>query len=277
VGLGGVSWDDFAQRRVSVNNMFVTAINPLTPQGVTDRVRLDKVTVVPDGALPNPYPSNYPDSGDKTIDMMWGFPSELVGVASTHPQYGPLYIDSPEAQNVEYSLMHELSHARYLDDLYAINIQIGLLVLQNDLTAASTSMTVNYPAGTGDFSLPAKIQIGGELVICQSASGNTFTACQRGAGGTTPRSHAAGVSLHHAVVPLTDGSGNLVQGSRRPTIGFDDHLYYNRYGADMMNGGQVYCSIPPAGTKLRARLWELQRPAISGITRMTALCIISLR
>lgn len=242
LGIGSNSWDDWAQRQMRTwNQIFEASINPLTPQGVTERVRLDKVTVVPDGALPNPYPSNTPDINDKSIDLQWGFPSELVGVPSTHPQYGPFYLDYPPALLVEYSLMHELSHARYLDDLYTLNVVADPTTLSNAIGPSDTSFNVGSSVGSGAFTPPAYLAIEGELVVCQSASGTLFSDCTRGAEGTTPRAHAGGAGINRAAVRLQDGQGNLVMGSpAMPLLAFNDHLYLNHYGDDLMNGGQIY-------------------------------------
>jgi len=110
-GLGNVSWDDYAQAQIRRwNQMMAEAIHPLTPQGIIDRVRLDKVTVVPDGTL---ISSNRPVLNDKTVDMMWGF----IGYS--------FYIQNPSTQDFDPGLLHELSHARYLTDLYGLDVGFG--------------------------------------------------------------------------------------------------------------------------------------------------------
>jgi len=68
--------------------MLANAIYPETPKGVRDRVRLDKITVVPDGALPlvpltgidqpGAGSSTHPNRNDRRVDMQWGFPAELL-------------------------------------------------------------------------------------------------------------------------------------------------------------------------------------------------------
>jgi hypothetical protein len=243
LGLGSVSWDDWAQRQIHAwNQMFENAVSPLTPQGIIDRVRLDKVTVVPDGMLPA-CATNFPAPDDKTIDLQWGFPSEEVGIPSGHICGAfNYYIENPGSQNVEYSLMHELSHARYLIDLYGLNVFVNAAHLSAD--ADSISSTLNLDRNVeedSNFQVPAYLAIEGELVICQTKSGNTFLSCSRGADGTTSRSHASGALVNLATVRLQDGKGNLIQGSpAMPVIGWEDHLYYNRYPNDLMSGGQVY-------------------------------------
>lgn len=115
-------WEDWAQRHVKIwNDMFANAIFELTPHGVLDRIRIDKITVVPDGALPlnGGLPTNNPNLNDRTVDLQWGFPKTLIE--------GDFYADH---QNVsknnpfyfEGSLLHELGHARYLIDVYGFNL-----------------------------------------------------------------------------------------------------------------------------------------------------------
>jgi hypothetical protein len=185
-GLGGASnsWDDWAQRQMRTwNQMFASATSPLTPQGVTDRVRLDKVVVAADGALP-PCATNFP-SDDKTVDLMWGFPAEEVGVQAGHAcGTWNLYIDNPDFMDIEYSLMHELSHARYLVDLYGLNVFINSAVLSMPASSVVTSLYVGREIEDDDnFPIPAYLAIEGELVICQAKSGSMFSGCTRGAEG----------------------------------------------------------------------------------------------
>ena len=83
LGLGSVSWDDWAQRQLQRwNQMFAGAVHPLTPQGITERVRLDKVVILPDGTWPDCANTIWPE--DQTVDLVWGFAAELVGVHSGH-------------------------------------------------------------------------------------------------------------------------------------------------------------------------------------------------
>jgi hypothetical protein len=113
------SWEDWAQRQIAKwNEMLATAIFPSTPQGCYDRVRLDQVIVVWDGALPlnGGLPTNHPDTSDRTVDMMWGFEKDILSTG-----FYTLYnVNSPF--NLEPGLIHELNHARYIVDSYALNI-----------------------------------------------------------------------------------------------------------------------------------------------------------
>lgn len=117
------SWEDWAQRHVKRwNFMFANAFYPEAPNGVQDRIRLDKVTIVPDGSLPlvsGWLPTNAPNANDRTIDLQWGFVSEGLS--------GSFYSDHKNINDnnpfyFEGSLFHELGHARYLIDVYGFNV-----------------------------------------------------------------------------------------------------------------------------------------------------------
>lgn len=145
LGIGSNSWEDWAQRQVGLWNFFNSmAIYPLTPQGVTDRVRLDKVTVVPDGALPlhGGLPSNNPDTTDRTVDLQWGFDADLLssGFYANHTS-----VARENAFHLEQSLIHELGHARYLIDYYAMDLansasSTQVQILENGSSVAGTSL-----------------------------------------------------------------------------------------------------------------------------------------
>ncbi|MCI0514700.1 T9SS type A sorting domain-containing protein [candidate division KSB1 bacterium] len=122
LGVHSNSWEDWAQRHVRRwNQMFANAIYPDSPQGVLDRIRIDQITVVPDGALPlaGGLPSNNPNLNDRTVDLQWGFDAKIVESSfyanhSLAADTNPFYFEG--------SLLHELGHARYLIDLYGMNV-----------------------------------------------------------------------------------------------------------------------------------------------------------
>ncbi len=123
------SWEDWAQRQiVKWNDMLKTAVFPSTPDGCLDRVRLDQVIIVNDGALPlnGGLPTNHPDTRDKTVDMMWGFEKDILSTGF----YSRTTPNSPF--NLEPGLIHELNHARYLVDSYALNIHGKHIAVLND-------------------------------------------------------------------------------------------------------------------------------------------------
>ncbi len=123
LGIGANGWEDWAQRQVARwNALFAAARYPVdTPDGVLDRIRLDKITLVPDGALPlhGGLPTNNPDNHDRTTDLVWGFPATLLdgGMYKNHTAAVP-----ENAFFYEGSLLHELGHARYLVDVYGFNV-----------------------------------------------------------------------------------------------------------------------------------------------------------
>jgi hypothetical protein len=131
LGTGATSWENWAQRQIDVyNDMAALAIYPETPHGVLDRWRIQKIVVVPDGALPlvpldnygahdgEPNASTHPDKSDRSVDLMWGFRATTLGsFGNTHTATpaNPFYLVPV--------LIHELGHARYLTDVYAWNVQ----------------------------------------------------------------------------------------------------------------------------------------------------------
>ncbi|MBP9902235.1 MAG: Ig-like domain-containing protein [Verrucomicrobia bacterium] len=124
LGDGANGWEDWAQRQVARwNAMFAAAVDPIdAPQGVLDRIRIDKITLLPDGALPlaGGIAGNNPDNNDRTVDLVWGFQS--AGLLS-----GDFYANHTDRADwnafyYEGSLIHELGHARYLIDGYGFNV-----------------------------------------------------------------------------------------------------------------------------------------------------------
>jgi len=122
LGDGANSWEDWAQRQIRRwNEMCAAAVWPNAPDGVLDRFRLDKIVVVADGALPlnGGLPSNHPDTRDKTVDLMWGFPATLLN-GSFYADHTSTTVGNPFF--IEPSLLHELGHARYLIDNYGFDV-----------------------------------------------------------------------------------------------------------------------------------------------------------
>lgn len=126
LNVGTNSWEDWAQQLhvARWNQMFANAINPETPEGVSDRIRLDSIIVVPDGALPlnGGLPGNNPNTLDKTVDLQWGFPATLLdggfyANTTTTDDSNPFFFEG--------SLLHELGHARYLIDNYGFDVSYG--------------------------------------------------------------------------------------------------------------------------------------------------------
>lgn len=129
LGIGSVSFEEWAQRTIELwNDMAALAVYPETPNGVLDRMRLQKIVIVPDDALPlNGLPvdaslgaggSSHPDQNDRTVDLMWGFRTDVLTSYLKSAKLDP--------QNWFYTgvgALHELGHARYLVDIYAWDVR----------------------------------------------------------------------------------------------------------------------------------------------------------
>jgi hypothetical protein len=117
---GANSFEDWGQRMIDRwNELMAKAQFPWAPNGFLDRVALDQIVVVPDGALPlaGGLSGNNPDSRDKTVDLQWGYPWDPKSVEDGEFYMfrwnGPFYID--------FGSIHEMNHARYHIDLYALD------------------------------------------------------------------------------------------------------------------------------------------------------------
>jgi hypothetical protein len=87
---------------------------PFAPQGVVQRVRVDKLTFVPDGSLP---PGGTHAITDRDVDGVWGY---AAAGAQEYANFSGL----PDT-----ALLHELSHQLGLIDLYQLNLEKN----QNDV------------------------------------------------------------------------------------------------------------------------------------------------
>ena len=139
---GANGWEDWAQRHVDRwNAIFANSVYPVdAPNGVLDRIRLDKITIVPDGALPlaGGYASNNPDNRDTSVDLVWGFATSLLNGGgysdfTSRSDSNPFYFEG--------SLMHELGHARYLIDAYGFNVVDGASDPRVTVTHSGTPIT----------------------------------------------------------------------------------------------------------------------------------------
>jgi len=134
------SFADWGQRMMRQwNGMFKEAVYKDFPNGITERVRLDKIVVVPDFALPlaGGIPSNNPDLRDKTVDMTWGMEGSDIAPgtkidknhwwsperaieALNNGDVAKRKVDPPFWCGLGY--IHEMNHARYLVDSYGFNV-----------------------------------------------------------------------------------------------------------------------------------------------------------
>ncbi|MBN1422480.1 MAG: hypothetical protein JXP34_27130 [Planctomycetes bacterium] len=130
LGLGdAASFAGWAQRHMRQwNRMFRAASFPEVPEGIVDRVRLDRLVIIPDLALPlgGGLPTNNPDNRDRTVDLVWGFPSVSLETDwwDLERAKGKIARDELEgaALYLDLALIHELGHARYLIDSYGFDV-----------------------------------------------------------------------------------------------------------------------------------------------------------
>lgn len=119
-GDGANSFEDWGQRQMARwNQMFEQARFGTSPQGMTDRVRLDHVVLVPSGGLPlqGGLATNNPERLNKTVDLMWGFAArdyDTFWKVFPSQRFRPMHY--------EYGLIHELNHARYVIDAYGFDV-----------------------------------------------------------------------------------------------------------------------------------------------------------
>ncbi len=119
-GRGSNSWADYIQGQVWFwNDIHENAIHPSTRQGVTDRIRVDKVHIVPNNSLPmaGGLPSNNPNNNDKTVDLIWGFEAR-----DCYHEDRWRFTDLDRHTFRNRVMMHELNHARYIIDLYGLDV-----------------------------------------------------------------------------------------------------------------------------------------------------------
>jgi len=133
LGIGSNSFEGWAQRQIRFyNELFKRAIFDETPNGVLDRIRIDQITIVADGALPLVQPAGntafdprqaIPNLNDRTVDLQWGFPSEFVQIG---PYSNHTWVNFDNQFYYSGFLQHELGHARYLIDAYGFDLAHGL-------------------------------------------------------------------------------------------------------------------------------------------------------
>lgn len=156
---GSNSYEDWVQRRMREwNRVFSVSAYPQYPfsaQGVLDRVRLEKVMVVPDGWLPYcgdtgvPSPcgriaGNHPDITDKTIDMMWGYPSGGLISPNASDRAATIAWLTAIAE-YDGAVVHEMGHARYLIDVYNLDVAVRQVHVRDEsgnLIAGTPAMPI---------------------------------------------------------------------------------------------------------------------------------------
>jgi hypothetical protein len=120
-GLDSYSWWDWAQFQVrEMNREFRDDIFPATPEGITVQVRLDKVTVLPNG-FRDPGGTHAPiDNVTSGWDGVWGFTNGLMAKNDKGLNFyeaNPQWLLGPE-----WPLHHELGHQLGQPDYYLLPV-----------------------------------------------------------------------------------------------------------------------------------------------------------
>ncbi len=120
-GLDSYSWDDWAQFQVrEMNREFRDEIHPATPDGITLRVRLDQITLLPE-EYPDPGGTHAPeDNVSGGSDGVWGFTNDLLkknAAGKSFYEANPQWLLGPE-----WPLHHELGHQLGQPDYYLLPV-----------------------------------------------------------------------------------------------------------------------------------------------------------
>ena len=161
-GDGANGFEDWAQRQVDRwNRRLAGAVFPLTPDGVPDRVALDRVVVVGEGELPlsGRRADRDPDAGDRTVDFMWGLPASLAD-GTFAPRGAARTPDNPHW--IDEALLGTLERIRGLPDLRRLDVAADEVLLPGP---------AGLPLG-GSAALPA---VEGNRVH-RSAAGDSYAA-----------------------------------------------------------------------------------------------------
>lgn len=106
-------FDNWSNRQMEAWNKI------LHDSGAVDCFKIKKIVKVRDGQLPlkGGGATNSPDLSDKTSDVQWGFPAS--GLTSD-------YWKNTISRGIDWGLLHELSHARYLIDEYLVSVGLNV-------------------------------------------------------------------------------------------------------------------------------------------------------
>ncbi len=172
------------------NVLFVRSAWPSSPDGVLDRLRLDRVEVLPDEA-------DYPKDVD--TDLAWFFSNRLADRRFLH-------VGSPDDVREDQTIvLHELLHERGLTDLYAYEVKHdspngSYVGIEEDgrLVAGTVAMPL-LPDNVSVFKPSLDGLMGGEYQIATTRiSEHSAAGLNLRAGLRTPR--------------WTDGWGNAIDG-----------------------------------------------------------------
>ena len=134
--VGTRSFEDWLQAQVAwMNQRFDLSRYSVAPQGILDRVRIDKIVVAPeldaDFPFPEPVCATYPADPDGfLIDGAWRFkdgdPTNAFGNSEWYERYVheadgnviPIPLTTPRVLGIDTGLVHELAHQLGVIDLY---------------------------------------------------------------------------------------------------------------------------------------------------------------
>ncbi|MBC7227754.1 MAG: 6-bladed beta-propeller, partial [Thermoflexales bacterium] len=121
------SAEDWLQKQIAaMNAAFARSIYPSAPNGILERVRLDKILV-----------TSEPPSADTSVDVDGGF-FLAADDRNNNPYYDPI-------TDVSGSLIHELSHQLGLIDLYNLGFEVGAVEIV-DHNGLPLQMETGLPA-----------------------------------------------------------------------------------------------------------------------------------
>lgn len=168
------SAEDWLQKQIAMmNTNFKRAVYPTTPQGATQRVRIDTIEVLP--AAPEI---------DRQYDGGWYIDTDLRHGASAW--YDP-------ATDIDWALIHELSHQVGMIDLYMSNIPIDIVDVEDQ-----TGFPVNF-----GFMWPEADLMGGGSILPYT-DGNMYSS-HSAAGVSTQRGYRNGYyGVYQFDIPQTN-------------------------------------------------------------------------
>lgn len=119
--VGSFSFEDWIQAHFAkINERFAQAKYPTAPDGIKDRVRIDKIVIENDIDGPGSQFHNDPDA--QLIDGKWqssdGDPSNARGQGGEVQNYVQRF-----ATTIDWGLIHEVTHQLGVIDLYRMNIK----------------------------------------------------------------------------------------------------------------------------------------------------------
>jgi len=118
--VGSYSFEDWIQAQVAMmNRRFAQAKYPVAPNGILDRVRIDKIVVAEDLDGPN-SPMNK-DPHLLLIDGRWQFKDNSTGNIQGRKGAWQKYVNM-YVMKIDWGLIHELAHQLGIIDLYRMNL-----------------------------------------------------------------------------------------------------------------------------------------------------------